>query len=122
MTIALWVVQVMLAAMFAMAGLTKLSQGKEKLKDKMPWVNDFSDGAVRVIGGLEALGAIGLVVPLLVGMGPGLTAWAAVGLVLIMIGAIVTHVRRKESQAIGMNLALLLAAAFVALGRFGIFT
>jgi hypothetical protein len=104
--------------MFGMAGVTKLSQPKEKLAVNLPWVEDFSPGTVRLIGALELLAALGLILPLLTGMLPGLTAWAAVGLVAIMIGAAVTHARRKEPRAIAFNLALLALAAFVAVGRF----
>lgn len=122
MVVALWVVQILLGLMFGLAGAMKMSKSKEELAPRMPFVEDFSPGAIRLIGALELLAAIGLVVPLLVGIAPGLTAWAAVGLVLVMIGATLTHLRRKEPQAIGMNLVLLALAAFVALGRFGVFS
>lgn len=118
MVIALWIVQALLALMFGMAGLMKLSQPKEKLAGNLAWVEDFSPGTVRLIGALELLAALGLVLPLLTGVLPSLTAWAAVGLVAIMIGAAVTHARRKEPQAIGFNVVLLALAAFVAFGRF----
>ena len=65
MSIALWVVQVLLAAAFLVSGATKLSQPKEKLVKSMTWVEDFSQPTVRVIGALEVLGAIGVVVPAL---------------------------------------------------------
>ncbi len=122
MVVALWVVQILLGLMFGLAGVLKMSKSKEELAPRMPYVEDFSPGIIRFIGALELLAAIGLVVPLLVGIAPGLTAWAAVGLVLVMIGAALTHLRRKEPQAIGMNLVLLALAAFVALGRFGVFS
>lgn len=120
MIIALWIVQAFLALMFGMAGVMKVSQPKEKLAENTPYVEDFSLGTIRLIGALELLAAIGLVLPLLTGVLPALTAWAAVGLVLIMIGAVITHARRNETQAIGMNVALLALAAFVAFGRFTI--
>lgn len=120
MIIALWVVQVMLALMFAMAGFSKVSKSKDELAPRMAYVEDFSPYAIRLIGALELVGAVGLVAPLLLGMGPVLTAWAGVGLALVMIGAIATHARRNESKAIPMNVVLLVLAAFVALGRFGV--
>lgn len=120
MIIALWVVQVMLALMFAMAGFSKVSKSKDELAPRMAYVEDFSPSAIRLIGALELVGAVGLVAPLLLGMGPVLTAWAGVGLALVMIGAIATHARRNESKAIPMNVVLLVLAAFVALGRFGV--
>ena len=89
MGIALWVVQVLLAAAFLVSGATKLLQRKEKLVKNMAWVEDFSQGTVRIIGVLEVLGAIGIVLPALTGILPWLTLLAALGLGLTMIGAAV---------------------------------
>ena len=118
MGIALWVVQVLLALAFLGAGATKLSQPKEKLLKNMAWVEDFSQRTVRLIGTLEVLGAIGIVLPALTGILPWLTPLAALGLVLLMIGAALTHLRRTEYGYIAMNVVLLVLAAFVAYGRF----
>lgn len=52
MGIALWVVQVLLAAAFLVSGATKLSQPKEKLVKNMAVLEDFSQPTVRLIGGL----------------------------------------------------------------------
>ena len=71
MGIALWVVQVLLAAAFLVSGATKLSQPKEKLLKYMAWVEDFSQPTVRIISVLEVLGAIGIVLPALTGSCPG---------------------------------------------------
>jgi uncharacterized membrane protein YphA (DoxX/SURF4 family) len=118
MGIALWVVQVLVAAAFVVSGATKLSQPKEKLLKKWAWVEDFSQGSVRIIGSLEVLGAIGIVVPALTGIVPSLTPLAALGLVLTMIGAALTHLRRAEYGAIAVNAVLFILAALVAYGRF----
>ena len=118
MSIALWVVQVLLAVVFLGAGGTKLSQPKEKLAKNMAFVEDYSQGTVRLIGALEVLGAIGLVLPALTGVLPWLTPLAALGLVATMVGAILTHLRRNENSAIAVPVVLLVLAAFVAYGRF----
>jgi uncharacterized membrane protein YphA (DoxX/SURF4 family) len=118
MSIALWVVQVLLAAAFLVSGATKLSQPKEKLLKNMAWVEDFSQPTVRIIGALEVLGAIGIVLPALTGIVPSLTPLAALGLVLTMIGAALTHLRRSEYSVITVPAVLLILAAFVAYGRF----
>jgi len=94
--VALWVVQVLLAAAFLGSGATKLSRPREKLVKNMGWVEDFSQPTVRIIGVLEVLGAIGIVLPALTGILPWLTPLAALGLVLTMIGAALTHLRRAE--------------------------
>jgi uncharacterized membrane protein YphA (DoxX/SURF4 family) len=118
MGIALWVVQVLVAAAFLVSGATKLSQPKEKLLKNMAWVEDFSQPTLRIIGALEVLGAIGIVLPALTGIVPWLTPLAALGLVLRMIGAALTHLRRTEYDGIAVNAVLLILAAFVAYGRF----
>ena len=120
MNIALWIVQGILALVFIMAGFMKISQPKNALKEKgMSYVEDFTDRQVNLIGILEVLGAIGLILPALTGILPTLTPFAAVGLILTMIGAAVTHLRRSgENQKIITNLVLLALALFVAYGRF----
>jgi uncharacterized membrane protein YphA (DoxX/SURF4 family) len=118
MSIALWAVQVLLAAAFLVSGAAKLSQPKEKLVKNLAWVEDFSQGTVRIIGVLEVLGAIGIVLPKLTGILPWLTPLAALGLVLTMIGAALTHLRRAEYGPIAVNAVLLILAAFVVWGLF----
>ncbi|MDQ1645092.1 MAG: hypothetical protein QOJ50_1276 [Cryptosporangiaceae bacterium] len=106
--------------MFGLAGVFKLSSKKDALKSKgLDWVDDVSANTVTLIGGLELAAAIGLILPPLTRIAPILAPLAALGLVLIMIGAIITHARRKEPQGIAVNVVLLLLAAFVAWGRFG---
>ena len=118
MNIALWIVTALLALAFAAAGALKLSQSKEKLAASgMGWTDDYSPTMIKTIGAVELLAAIGLVLPALTGIAPILVPLAATGLVIVMIGAILTHARRNELQAIGINAALLALAAFVAAGR-----
>ncbi|MBZ0294650.1 MAG: DoxX family protein [Anaerolineae bacterium] len=118
MNTALWIVQILTALAFVMAGIMKVVQPKEKLIEMMKWVEDFSQSTIRGIGTLEILGAAGLILPALTGILPWLTPLAAVGLVLVMIGAIATHLRRNETQVIVVNIVLLALAAFVVYGRF----
>ncbi|GAA0428316.1 hypothetical protein Acor_66650 [Acrocarpospora corrugata] len=119
MNVFLWVLQGLLAAFFGLAGVMKATQPKEKLQANMAWTEDFSDGAIKAIGGLELLAAIGLILPAVTGIAPILTPLAATGLVIVMIGAAITHLRRKEPQAVAINVVLLVLAAVVAWGRFG---
>ena len=85
MTYALWIVQGLLALLFLFAGGMKLVLPLEALTEQMPLPGLF----VRFIGVAEVLGAIGLILPGLLRIRPGLTPLAAVGLVIIMIGATV---------------------------------
>jgi uncharacterized membrane protein YphA (DoxX/SURF4 family) len=119
MNVAIWVLQILLALAFLAAGITKISQPRQKLATNMGWVEDFSDPAVRSIGTLEILGALGLLVPALTGVATVLVPIAAVGLALLMIGAAATHRRRGELPMIGINTVLLLLAVVVAWARFG---
>ena len=120
MNIVLWIVQILLALAFAMAGVMKTTQPIEKLATNMGWVKDFTAQIVRLIGTLELLAAIGLILPAVTGILPWLTPVAAIGLVLTMVGAMLTHVRRGEFPGLGVNVILLLLALFVAYGRFAV--
>jgi uncharacterized membrane protein YphA (DoxX/SURF4 family) len=118
--VVLWIIASLLAVAFVAAGLMKVSQPKEKLAASgMGWVDDFSPRTVKTIGTLEVLAAIGLILPAALGIAPVVVPLAAVGLVLLMAGAAITHRRRKETPMIVGNLVLLALAAVVIWGRFG---
>ena len=117
MNIALWIVQVLLAGMFLMAGVMKAFQ-YERAKASLPWVKDVPRGLTTFIGVSELLGGLGLLLPAITGILPWLTPLAGAGLALVMILAIGFHAWRREPPAIGFNAVLLILAAFVAYGRF----
>lgn len=111
MLIALWIVNVILALLFLAAGTMKLVRPKPALAAAgMTYVEDFSSPAVKSIGAAEVIGALGLVLPLATGIAPILAPLAAIGLTVLMIGAVATHRRRKESP---MPSAVLAVAAAV---------
>lgn len=119
MNIALWVVQGILALMFLMAGLTKLSKSEKELAKSLgDWVNGYGLSKIRLIGLVEVLGAIGLILPgLLSFLPPVLTPLAAAGLAITMIGAMQLHLKRQEKDKLKMNLMLFIMATFVVIGR-----
>jgi len=119
MNIVLWIIAGALAAAFLFAGITKVSQSKDKLASNMPWTEDFGPGTLKVIGLLEVLAAVGLILPAALDIVPVLVPLAAIGLVLLMVGAIITHLRRHEASVVVVNVVLLLLAAVVAWGRLG---
>jgi uncharacterized membrane protein YphA (DoxX/SURF4 family) len=119
MNVFLWILQIALAGMFAMAGVMKSTQPREKLLANMPWVEDFSAATVKFIGVVELLAAIGLIVPAATGIATVLTPLAASGLAVVMVLATITHLRRKEAKVIPVNLVLLVVAVLIAWGRFG---
>jgi hypothetical protein len=118
--VVLWVVAGVLAAAFLGAGVMKLVRSKEQLAASgMAWTEDFSAGMVKLIGLLELLAAVGLVLPAVLDVVPVLVPVAALGLVLMMAGAAVVHVRRKEFSTMAPSVVLLVLAAVVVWGRFG---
>lgn len=120
MNIAVWSVSGLLAVVFLVASSTKLFLSKGKLA-KAPgggWVLDFSAGFVKFLGAAGLLGAVGLIVPALLGIAVVLTPLAGVGLAVIMAGAAVVEFRRHAiNHGLG-NLAYFALASFVVFGRF----
>ncbi|HVV24426.1 MAG TPA: DoxX family protein [Pseudonocardiaceae bacterium] len=119
MNVALWIVAGVLAALFLASGVVKVARSRAQLASAgLAWVDDVGPGAVKTIGGLEILAAAGLVLPGALGIAPVLVPLAAVGLALLMIGALVLHARRHEVQGIAVTVVLLALAVLVAWGRF----
>lgn len=120
MNIALWVIAGILAFAFAGAGVMKLTTSRADLLPKMPWVADATDAQVRGVGAVELLGAIGLILPPLLGIAPVLAPLAAVGLAATMVGAVIVHLRRGDGIGDAVPAIVLGAlAVFVAVMRFG---
>ncbi|MEI6877222.1 MAG: DoxX family protein [Spirochaetota bacterium] len=113
----LWILQGVLALAFLLAGLLKATSPKEKLAARMGWVKDFPPVQVKLIGGAETLGALGLVLPSLTGILTWLTPLAGAALSILMIGAIYTHIRRNEIKGTLPSLILGALACGVAAGR-----
>src|ERR1700688_3110565 len=120
MNLALWIVAIVLAAVFAGSGLMKQFVSKDKLAASCQgWGQDYSQSSIRLIGLAEILGAIGLVLPAAVHIAPILVPLAAVGLALVMVVAAVVHARCNDRINIAVNVVLIALAVFVAWGRFG---
>ncbi len=122
MHLALWIIAGLLAAAYLVSGGGKLVLPKEKIAatgQSATWVEDFSARSVKAIGALEVLGAAGLVLPGALDIAPILVPLAALGLAMIMVGAVVTRVRRQEVKLMIADLTYLALAVFVAWARFG---
>lgn len=119
MNVALWIASGLLAFAMFVAGSVKLFVPRTKLLDKMKWAASFGDGAFKLLGLAEVLGGIGLVVPHATGILPMLTPIAAVCVVVLMAGAVKTHVQLKD-QSPAAAAVLALVGVFVAVGRFGV--
>jgi uncharacterized membrane protein YphA (DoxX/SURF4 family) len=119
MDVALWIIQGLLAAFFLGSGLTKLTEPRAKLAaEQMPYMEDLTDRQARGVGALEALAAIGLTLPAALHIIPILTAVAASGVALLMLGAMRIHLRRREVEVLPVNLVLACLALLVAVMRF----
>jgi hypothetical protein len=117
MNTTLWILQGLLAfAMFG-AGLFKITTPHAKLSEKMRWALTWPPERVKLLGLAQVVGAVGLVVPWLTGILPILTPIAACCLLLLMLGAVGTHLALKEPFAPPAVLGVV--ALCVALGRFG---
>jgi len=113
MNLALWIIQVLLALLFLFAGGMKLILPIEEMTQQIAMPGLF----LRFIGVCEVLGGLGLVLPGLVGVRPGLTPLAAVGLGIIMIGATATTIMIGQGAASILSLIVGVLCLFVAYGR-----
>ena len=113
MNIALWIFQALLALLFLFAGAMKFVMSVEEMTKQMPLPGWF----LHFIGVCEVLGGLGLVLPWLTQIRPGLTPIAAAGLVIIMVGATVITLMIMDIAAALFPLVVGILAAFVAYGR-----
>ena len=110
------ILHVVLTIFAGVAGLFRLATPHARLA-KMPfqeWANDFKPQHIKLIGALEVSAAIGIIIPLLLGSLALLTPLAAVGLALVMAGAMATHFRRDEYLNMVGNLVWLALALVLA--------
>ncbi len=121
MNTVVWIAQGLLALAMLAAGGMKLAQSKEQLmaSGNMDWTEDFPEAQIKGIGTLEVLAALGLILPAALDIAPELVGVAAVGVVLLMLGAAATHLRREEGQMVPVNLVIAAIAVFIAVMRFG---
>ena len=113
MNIALWIIQALLALLFLFAGGMKLVMPIEEMTQQIAMPGLF----LRFIGVCEVLGGLGLVLPWLLRIRPGLTPLAAIGLVIIMIGATVTTIMTGQIAISLVPVVVGVLCLFVAYGR-----
>ncbi|MEU1399957.1 DoxX family protein [Micromonospora zamorensis] len=121
MNVALWIAAGLLAAVALAGGITKTFVPTEKLAraNGGGWTEAASVGFVETLGVLEILATVGLILPAVLDIAPVLVPVTAICWVLLMIGAMITHLRHNEAKFIVLNLFYLALAAFVAWGRLG---
>lgn len=117
MDIALWVCQGLLAAIFLLSGIAKISQSRERLLAiGQTGIVSFPMPVVRFTAFCELLGVVGILLPRLTGIAPVLTPLAAIGFGVVMIGAIASHLKLGEPWTALANTAILAVCGFVAYG------
>src|SRR5918995_16641 len=105
MNIAYWIAAGVLALFYSYAGAMKVFRSRDQLRPMMAWVDRVPLPAVRALGTVEVLGATGLILPPLTGIAPWLAPAAAIGFVLLQIGAIAVHLT-GEDRRITLNVGL----------------
>ena len=121
MNLALWIAAGLLAAVALFGGIAKTFIPVEKLAEQpgAKWVENASAWFVKTLGGLEILAAAGLILPALLNIAPIMVPVTAVCWILLMICAMITHLRLGENKLIILNLTYFALAVFIAWGRFG---
>jgi hypothetical protein len=117
--IGLWIVQVLLAALFLFQGIIKFAP-PANLPEMLNWVYDLNKSSPALstfIGSVELLAVAGLILPGLFRIQPRITIWAAFGLMTVMVLAAGYHVQRAEFSSIGGNVFAFVLSALVAYGR-----
>ncbi|WP_329560646.1 DoxX family protein [Kitasatospora sp. NBC_01266] len=110
MNVAYWIAAGLLAPFYLYSGTLKVARSRERLRPMMAWVDSTPMPVVRAVGMIEVLGAAGLVLPPLTGITPWLALAAAIGFVVLQIGAAGVHLARGDRQ-VALNITLVLAAA-----------
>jgi uncharacterized membrane protein YphA (DoxX/SURF4 family) len=115
MNIILWICQGVLAALFLLSGSAKISMSKQRMIETgQTGVAPFPLPVIRVVAACELVGVVGLIAPKATGVLPVLTAAAAIGLAVVMVGAIITHTKLREPGPVAANTVILAVCCFVA--------
>jgi uncharacterized membrane protein YphA (DoxX/SURF4 family) len=130
MNIALWTAQILLAVLFLYSGSLKAFRSKESLiASGQSGVAPFPLPVIRLTAASELLAVAGLILPRATCIAPVLTPIAAVGLMVVMVGAVASHSAllradraagrgSGEARNIVLNLVVLALCVFIAAGRF----
>jgi len=113
---ALWVIQWVFGIYFIAVGVMHFVV-PDGLPDLMSWMYELDDNLHMIAGVAEIAGGLGLILPGLIGVWPQLTFLAAVGLIVVMFGAVIWHSGRGETLQIATNVFNILAVGYVAYGR-----
>jgi len=114
MTIALWIIQILLGLIFTITGSFKFFQSKQKvIASGGTWAEDFAPGLIKLIAGVELICGLLLIISRLLSLWRYINFIASGCIAVIMIGSIAVHIRRKEFTHAIINSLFLLMALFV---------
>ena len=117
LNLGLWIAQGFLALTLAGGAIWKFVTPVPELAAKMPWMGQVSLGFLYMTAFFDLLGGLGVILPSLTRIKPGLTVLAALGCVALMASAIVFHISRGEAADTPFNFFVIALALFVAWGR-----
>ncbi|MET7877854.1 DoxX family protein [Micromonospora profundi] len=117
LTIGLWGAQGALAVIFAGGGVWKLVTPIEQVAEAFAWAGEVPPGLFYATAALDILGGLGVLLPSLTRIKPGVTVLAALGCVALQASAIVFHLSRGEAADTPVNFVFIALALFVAWGR-----
>jgi hypothetical protein len=115
--IALWSIQGLLALTFVGTGIWKLTSPIPELAAKMPWMGQVSSGFLAMTAVFDILGGLGVLLPSVTRIKPGLAVLAALGCAALQASAVIFHVSRGEAANTPFNFLLIALSLFVAWGR-----
>lgn len=115
--IGLWLSQTVLALVYVPAGAMKLFSPVAQVAAQIPWAADVPSWFVRIIGVVDLSAGLGILLPALTRITPGLTIWAARGSIVLQICAMFFHGLRNEWAVLPFNAFLIALAVFIAWGR-----
>ena len=115
--ISLWLVQALLGVLFIATGVWKLLTPLAELATMIPWAGQVPPGFLLAIALIDLLGGVGLLLPALSRIKPGLTVLAALGCALLQLCAIVFHLSRGEAKNTPFNVLLVGLSLYVFWGR-----
>jgi uncharacterized membrane protein YphA (DoxX/SURF4 family) len=107
------IIQILLAVFFIMPGIMKVKTSKEVLVARGNMQPDGSIGFIRFLGTAELLGVLAMIVPIFMEELHVMTAMAAIGFAVVMIGALVIHLKKKEFIKLPILVIALVASVLV---------
>lgn len=113
----LWTAQAFIAIAFCLGGIMKLAMPIPQLAGMWPWTGDLAPSMVRLLGVIDLLGGLGILLPSLTRIKPGLTVLAAVGCIALQLCAILFHSSRAEFSVLPVNVVLIAGTLFILWGR-----